>query len=87
VALNADSPFKSGIEQGYPALLKEAAAQSLDVRTGFFDGTHIFDAEAAPVYIDNCCHYNRIGYLRLADFIARAVMTVAGSWRTAAGAR
>jgi hypothetical protein len=65
--------------------LKEAAAQSLDVRTGFFDGTHIFDAEAAPVYIDNCCHYNRIGYLRLADFIARAVITVAGPWRTATG--
>lgn len=83
VALTADSPFKSGVAQGYPALLKEAAAQGLDARTGFFDGTHIFSAESAPVYIDNCCHYSRVGYLRLADFIARAVMAVAGPWRTA----
>ena len=35
VALNADSPFKSGVEQGYPALLKEAAAQGLERGRGF----------------------------------------------------
>ncbi len=82
VALNSASVFKSGVEQGYPALLAEAAAQSLEARTGFFDGTPIFDAETAPVYVDNCCHYTRVGYQRLADFIARAVMTVPGPWRS-----
>jgi hypothetical protein len=83
VAINATSPFKAGVEQGYPALLEEAAAQSLEAETGFFDATAIFDAEAAPVYVDDCCHYSRVGYLRLADFIARAVMTVGGPWHTA----
>jgi hypothetical protein len=82
VAINAASPFKSGVERGYPALLAEAAAQALEARTGFFDATRIFDAEAAPVYVDDCCHYTRVGYLRLADFLARAVMTVAGPWRS-----
>jgi hypothetical protein len=50
VAITADPPFKSGVEQGYPALLKEAAAEGLDTRTGFLDGTHIFNAESAPVH-------------------------------------
>jgi hypothetical protein len=84
VALSADSPFKAGAEQGYPALLAEAKAQLLGAQAGFFDGTHIFDSETAPVYVDNCCHYTRVGYLRLADFIARSVMTVAGPWRSTA---
>ena len=82
VAINTASPFKPGVEQGYPALLAEAAAQSLGPRTGFFDATGIFDGEKAPVYVDNCCHYTRVGYLRLADFVARAVMSVGGPWRS-----
>ena len=80
VAFNAASPFKPGVEQGYPVLLAEATAQGLTIRTGFFDATAIFDAEPAPVYTDNCCHYTRLGNLRLADFIARAVMAVPGPW-------
>ncbi len=84
VALNAASPFKPGVEQGYPALVAEAAAQGLAANTGFFDGTHIFDNEPTAVYGDNCCHYTRVGYLRLADFIARSVMTVSGPWHNAA---
>ena len=65
-------------------LLAGAAAQGLVTRTGFFDGTRIFDTESAPVYIDNCCHYTRVGNLRLADFIARAIMTVPGTWNSPA---
>jgi hypothetical protein len=80
VAISADSAFKSGVEQGYPVLLSEAASQGLATRANFFDGTRIFDMEPAPAYIDNCCHYTRVGYLRLADFVAHAIMTVAGPW-------
>lgn len=81
VALSGESAFKTGVELGYPALLDEATAQRLAARAGFFDGTRIFDAERAPVYIDNCCHYTRVGYLDLADFVAHAIMTVPGPWR------
>jgi hypothetical protein len=84
VAIHEDSGFKTGVEQGYPALLAEAASQDLAARAAFFDGTRIFDAEPAPAYIDNCCHYTRVGYLRLADFVARAIMTVSGPWRSTA---
>jgi hypothetical protein len=84
VAISADSGFKPGVEKGYPALLGEASSQDLATRAGFFDGTRIFDAEPEAVYIDNCCHYTRVGYLRLADFVARAIMTVTGPWRDTA---
>ena len=84
VAFSPDSAFKSGVEQGYPVLLSEASSQGLATRANFFDGTRIFDMEPEPAYIDNCCHYTRVGYLRLADFAARAIMTVAGPWRSTA---
>lgn len=84
VAMSEESAFKAGVEPGYPALLAEAAAQRLEARAGFFDGTRIFDKEPAAVYIDNCCHYTRTGYLHLADFVARAIMTTPGPWRSPA---
>jgi hypothetical protein len=71
VALNQRSPFKAGAERGYPKLT--AAGRTLSERgVTFVDGTGIFDAEPAPVYIDDCCHYTRRGYELLADSIARA---------------
>jgi hypothetical protein len=67
------SPFKPGAERGYPALERAAASGEL-TKAGvrFVDGVHLFDAERAPVYIDNCCHYTRRGYEILADAIAKA---------------
>lgn len=82
VAISEESGFKSGVEPGYPALLAEAVAQKLAARANFFDATRLFDEEPAPVYIDNCCHYTRTGYLDLADFVARAIISVPGPWRS-----
>ena len=67
------SPFKSGAERGYPALERAAGSGEL-MKAGvrFVDGVHLFDAERAPVYIDNCCHYTRRGYEILAEAIAKA---------------
>ena len=74
VALAADSPFKPGAEQGYPALERVAADGALSkAGVTFVDGVHLFDAERAPVYIDDCCHYTRRGYEILADAIAGAL--------------
>ena len=73
VAITAASPFKPGAEQGYPALERVVASGAF-AKAGvrFVDGVHLFDAERAPVYIDNCCHYTRRGYEILADAIAGA---------------
>ena len=81
VALSEESPYKRSVELGYPAL--EAAAQlrllSADVR--FFDATHVFDREPAPVYMDDCCHYTLVGNQLLADFIAASILGAPGPWR------
>ena len=76
VALAADSPFKPGVEQGYPVLEQTIASGELaQAGVTVVDGVHLFDAERAPVYIDNCCHYTRRGYEILADAIAAAVLS------------
>ena len=80
IALSSDSPFKPGVEQGYPALVAEAASRGMTRSTGFLDATRIFDAEAAPVYIDNCCHYTLTGYHLLADAIANVVLSLDSPW-------
>ena len=75
VALAADSLFKPGVEQGYPALQAVIASGALATAgVTVVDGVHLFDAERAPVYIDNCCHYTRRGYEILADAIAAALV-------------
>jgi len=70
VAFNAGSPFKDGAMRGYPFLERAIAASDAPVKV--FNGVHILDAEPKPVYIDDCCHYTRVGYERLADFAADA---------------
>ncbi len=61
------------MEQGYPALERVIASGELATAgVTVVDGVHLFDAERAPVYIDNCCHYTRRGYEILADAIAAA---------------
>ena len=80
IALSAASPFRGGVEQGYPALVAEAASRGMTRDEWFLDATHIFDAEAAPVYIDNCCHYTRLGYRLLADAIANRVIGLDSPW-------
>ena len=75
VALNPASAFKRGAELGYPALLAAAPIARLRERgVRFLDGTHLFDSEPAPVYIDDCCHYTRRGYELLADAVAAEVL-------------
>lgn len=87
VALAADSPFKPGAEEGYPYLERAMASGEL-ARAGVtvVDGVHLFDAERAPVYIDNCCHYTRRGYEILADAIATAAVSASRA-RTSPSAR
>jgi hypothetical protein len=74
VALTAASPFKPGAEHGYPELERVIGSGAFaQAGVTFVDGVHLFDAERAPVYIDNCCHYTRRGYEILADAIAEAI--------------
>jgi hypothetical protein len=82
LALTDDTPFKRGVEQGYPAL--ERALVSRVPAAGplrLTNATRIFDNEPAPVYADNCCHYNARGNEMLADFIAATILNSEGAWK------
>lgn len=80
VALSSSSPFKPGVEQGYPALAAAAESAQLSKAITFLDGRHIFDREPAPVYMDDCCHYTLRGNQLLADFIATGIAASRGPW-------
>jgi hypothetical protein len=73
-ALSDRSPFKPGVEQGYPALLAAAESAQLSKTITFIDARNIFDREPSPVYIDDCCHYTLRGYQLLADVLAETIV-------------
>lgn len=64
--------YAQGVQLGYPLLV--AAASTLEQQgVHFLDATRVFDDEPATVYRDDCCHYNDLGQMLLAEFIARTV--------------
>ena len=72
-ARNDASPYKRSVEKGYPALIMAAATlRQRGVR--FFDTTRALDREAAPMYIDDCCHYTVAGNRALADAVGAAIL-------------
>ncbi len=81
VALSGESPFRDGVERGYPFLVMASEALSGMSGGGYvFNGTGIFDDEPSPVYWDNCCHYTLRGNEMLADFMARSILNSTGPW-------
>ena len=73
---------QAGSRAGLPRAGRGACArcrQTAD-RPHIFDATRVFDAEPSPVYVDDCCHYTRKGNELLADFVARAVLSVRPDW-------
>ena len=78
-ALNRASPYKPSVETGYPALIA-AVPRLTDAGVTFVDGTSAFDTVAAPVYMDDCCHYTLAGNRALADVIASSILASPGPW-------
>jgi hypothetical protein len=72
IALDDDSPYKRGVEEGYPMLeawLPLIRAEGLNLESAI----HLFDEVDDVVFSDNGCHYNQTGNEILADFIADRV--------------
>jgi len=80
-ALSDASPYKRSVEEGYPLLVAAGASELRARHVRFFDATRVLDAEPAPVYMDNCCHYTLTGNYVLADFIARSIVSTPGPWK------
>jgi hypothetical protein len=75
IARNAGSVYRPYVEAGYPKLL--AAVPALrDAGVAVLDATALFGSERAPVYADDCCHYNQRGNDLLAHAIAEAIVAL-----------
>ena len=79
-ALSETSPYRRSVEQGYPLLVAAGQSQLQARRVRFLDATRALDREAAPVYMDNCCHYTLVGNYVLADLVAASILSGPGPW-------
>jgi hypothetical protein len=72
-AFTEDHPYRAGVEQGYPRLVR-AGAELREQGVRFFDLTRVFADETASLYVDDCCHFNETGNLLIADRVARELL-------------
>ena len=75
VAFSQDSPYQDAVKKGYPFLLKEVNELKAN-QINFFNGVSILDDTKELAYIDNCCHYQKIGENILSNFVADSVVNV-----------
>ena len=75
IAFLDKSPYKPSVEEGYPVLITHGAELT---RQGvkFFNSVAIFDEVPQPLYVDNCCHFNKLGNEILAEFVAQSILSV-----------
>jgi hypothetical protein len=79
VAFSASSPFIPGAAKGYPLLLNEITKLK-QAGVNVFNAVEVFDTIGEPVYLDNCCHYNKVGNLAFGQYVAgRVVQTLKDS--------
>lgn len=69
VALGWDKWYAGPTRDGYK-LLREQGETLVKDGVNFASAIDIFDHVTEPLYIDDCCHTNRFGYLLLGKFIA-----------------
>jgi hypothetical protein len=71
--LPPDHRYRRGVERSFP-LLRAAGEELAAEGVPFTDLTQLFLDEPRTVYRDHCCHLNQLGYDRLADAIADAIL-------------
>jgi hypothetical protein len=72
IALRKDHPFRRAAELGYP-LLREYGQKLVAAGVDFYDLSTVFDGVKEPLYVDDCCHFNKRGNEILADALLRAL--------------
>jgi hypothetical protein len=73
IALDHQGPYSLLVKAGYPALHQQVEVLRKN-NVNAYSGVEIFDKVKETVYIDNCCHFNRLGNRILADFIAESIL-------------
>ena len=73
-AILENHPYGKGVERGYPLLIRRTEVLR-KAGVAYHDLTGLFADHPESIYIDNCCHYNQIGYEIMADAIVRAIQS------------
>jgi len=76
-AVNPESPYRWPAAEGYP-LLRAAGEELRRDGVRFHDLSGLFAEVEEPLYVDDCCHFNRKGNRLLADAVAEAIRGGAG---------
>lgn len=79
----AEGPFcyRDAVEQGYPLLI-DRGLRLRGYGVDFHDLTGLFREEQGDMYGDNCCHFTREGYQRIAAAMATAARESLGGSAT-----
>ena len=72
-ALDNGSVYGGLVKKGYP-VLEKAVGVLRQNGVKAFSAVGIFDKVKEAVYIDNCCHFNRLGNEIFADFMADYIL-------------
>jgi hypothetical protein len=72
-ALDQQLAYNILVKKGYPVLQKAVEALQAN-HVNAFSAVGIFDSVKETVYIDKCCHFNRLGNELFADFIAHSII-------------
>lgn len=75
VAFSEASPFLPGTLKGYPLLLDEIT-NLRQAGVNVFSAVEVFDSISEPVYLDNCCHYNKVGNLAFGNYVANSIAQI-----------
>jgi len=73
IALAKAHPYKTAVEKGYPQLASMASGLRA-AGVNFYDLQMLFSEVKEPLYIDTCCHFNRVGNIILARRIAQEII-------------
>jgi hypothetical protein len=72
VAFREDHAYRRGVVYGYPRLL-ERKDDLIKAGVDFHDLTMIYHGIPEPIYVDDCCHPNRMGYEIVVKYIAERI--------------
>ena len=75
VAISSEVSYGSFVPEAYP-LLQSAGDELTGAGVRFHDLTLVYQGHPESIYVDQCCHVNRLGNQILAEAVAAAV----GSW-------
>lgn len=66
--------YKDAAQKGYPFLIEEGS-KLRNSNVNFVDLTMMFKNESRSVYNDKCCHFNQLGYDKIADKITSTIIS------------